>query len=368
MNRENILKLIIITSGLFFLFIFLAIRFLPVYNFIMVEKMIPEYWDKTKYGELYYFNHISHFKEKLPPAKTKFQFKEKHSTLNNSDIIAFGDSYFDFSRNKQFPERLHDKLGVNVHFRKGDDILAYLAKNKYESPEPAILLYERTERWIPLMLDEKPTDDFFVDTRNDFRKKVATIRDKIFYDQSEILYDALLRRSVFTAKMYEAIATLKFDLFNYISPFTPKYYLQDTIPWLFYYDQLNDEPTSFYYHHSDKEISNICNNIDYLSNTLWNKYNIKLVFLPLPAKYTLYHDMLNNHEYNNFIPRLYKCLEEKDILFVKVYEEYMNAEELIFYGTDEHWTEHGVEIAFNKTLEVLKNDPVTNKILSNSPK
>lgn len=335
---------------------------------IMTEKMVPDYWDKTKYGELYYFNHIKHFKEKLPPAKTKFQFKEKHSSLNNSDIIAFGDSYFDFSRNKQFPERLHDELGVNVHFRKGDDILAYLEKNNYNNTEPAVLIYERTERWIPLMLDKQPTDDYHVDNRSDFRKTIANVRNKIFYDQSEILYDALLRRSVFTGKIYETIATLKFDLFNYISPYTPKYYLKDTIPWLFYYDQVNEEPTSFYYQHSDKEIINICNNIDYLSNTLWEKYNIRLVFLPLPAKYTLYHDMINNHEYNNFIPRLYDCLEDKNILHVKVYEEYMNADQLIFYGTDEHWTEHGVKIAFNKTLDVLRNDSIASNILFNTPK
>ncbi|MEZ5072417.1 MAG: hypothetical protein R2751_15995 [Bacteroidales bacterium] len=47
--------------------------------------------------------------------------------------------------------------------------------------------------------------------------------------------------------MYSDIATMKFDAFGYISSTTPVYALDEEEPWIFYHDQLGEEPGSFYY-------------------------------------------------------------------------------------------------------------------------
>ncbi len=365
--KVKLLKALIIILGFFCLYAFLAVRIPFLYNLVLKERVYPNYWDKTKYGELYYFSHINHFKEEnIPPAQTKFQYKPTHSSVNDCDILTFGDSYFDFSRNKQFPERLHDDFDLKVHFYKGDNILSYLESNNYDTTVQRVLLYERTERWIPLILSNK--DNLYSQSSSQEEEKqgiVTRIKDFIFLDNGEKLYDAMLRRSYPTEKIYSAIATVKFDLFKYISKYTPKYYLNDTIPWLFYYDQVNEEPSSFYYKHSEEEMDSICNNIVYLSNILKEKYNIRFVFLPLPAKYTLYHDIINDDEYNNFMQRLYERLDKANILYVDVFNDFARSDELVFYGTDDHWREAGVKIAYNKTIKVLKNDSITSHLLFN---
>jgi hypothetical protein len=360
--NEKLLKGLIYFSGIVCLYAFIAIRSLPLFNLVMNEKMVPYYWDKTRYGELYYFNFIKYFKEKgLPPAKEKFQFTNKQASLNEAKIITFGDSYFDFSRHKQFPERIADTLNVKVYFYHGDFPLVVFAKNKFKNKEPKILLYERVERYIPYAFEKENTPYFSVDTRSKLRKTFANIKDDIFYARTEELLDALLKRSIFTTGIYSFISTLKFDLFKYISPLTPVYCLGKERPWLFYYDQTNGEKTSFYYHHSDSEMNNICDNMADLAGKLKKEYNIRLIYLPLPAKYTLYHNVVNNDEYNNFLPRLYDGLTKRGVEFINVYEDLKNSGDILYYGTDGHWNEKGIRITLNKTLEYFKNDSTLGK-------
>ena len=366
-TKEKILRLFIYLSGIICLYAFIAIRTLPLFNAILKENMKPGYWDKTKYGELYYFNFIRYFKEKgLPPAAEKFQDLNEHASLDNAEMIVFGDSFFDFSRHEQFPERLADTLNVKVHFHHGDYPLAVFAQSNYQNREPKILLYERVERYIPMVFEKENTADYEVDSRTEFRKTIGNIKDKIFYQRSEELFDALLKRSIFTTDIYSLIATLKFDLFNYISPLTPVYSPGKKEPWVFYHDQTNGEKTSFYYQHSENEMDDYCDHMADLADKLKEQYNIRLIYLPLPAKYTLYHGFVNDDKYNHFLPKLYEGLRKRGIEFIEVYEDFKNSDEILFYRTDSHWNEKGIQMAFNKTLEYFKNDSILRKYFKSS--
>ena len=73
--NERVLKYLIFIWGAISLYAFIAIRFEPLFNAVLKEDVVEGYWDKTKYGELYYFSMISHFREKgLPPAQRKFEY------------------------------------------------------------------------------------------------------------------------------------------------------------------------------------------------------------------------------------------------------------------------------------------------------
>ena len=103
MMNERLLKIIIYITGIVCLYAFMAIRIPAMFNAVLKEKIIPEYWENTKYGELYYFNFIRHFRESnLPHHSEKYRFTEKHPTLDEADIYLFGDSFFDFTRTKTF--------------------------------------------------------------------------------------------------------------------------------------------------------------------------------------------------------------------------------------------------------------------------
>ncbi|MBN2612182.1 MAG: hypothetical protein JXB00_11545 [Bacteroidales bacterium] len=361
MKNEKLLKWAIYIAGIACLYAFISIRSLPMFNTLLKEKMVPGYWDKTKYGELYYFSLIRHFREEgMPPAQEKFQFKNKHANLHDAKIITIGDSFFDFSRHEQLPERLSDTLNVGVHFYKNDFPLAYLASNHYTDTTPKIMIYERVERYIPMAFENALYDEFTTNSRPTIRKKAAMIKDLIFYQRSEELFDALLKKSIFTTGIYSCISTLKFDLFEYISPLTPVYSRDKHNGWLFYHDQVNNEKTSFYYNHSNEEINTLCDNMKKLADQLDVKYNIRIVYMPLPAKYTLYHGVVNNDKYNDFLPRLFNGLKKRGVEYIDVYEDYKNSSDTLYYRTDSHWNEKGIEFALTKTLEYFRNDSTFN--------
>lgn len=365
--RKNILKAIIYISGFACLYGLLAIRFLPMYNLVLKEKTVPGYWDKIHYGELYYFNNIRHFREEIPEAKPKFQFSEDHASLEEAEILTFGDSFMDFSRHTQISERIFDSLRIPVFYEYDNNPIRFLREANYNNTEPKILLYTRTERWIPIDFGEDPiTKSINVKDNAPGQNKTKKasllkrgfnkIKNFLFIDRTDELLKAMLQRSYVISDINEFIATLKFDLFGYVSAFTPRYTLEQKTPWLFYIDQTDKEQvTSFYYPHVDEEVADIADNIEKMSSHFRENYNLQMVFVPVPSKYTIYHHLVDpDAQYNNFLPRLYAELDKRQVTYIKLYEAYKASDEYVFYGTDDHWTEAGVNIATEKVLREIE--------------
>lgn len=359
--REKVLKWIVYIAGAACIYAFIAVRYEPLFNVIMWEKFLPEYWENTKYGELYYFNFIRQFREEgLPKYIPKYRHTKKHPKIQDADILTFGDSFFDFSRMVTFPERLGDTLHKKVYYERFFDDhrpLVYLDKYHYVNKTPKLLIYESTERYIPFRFSRPHETKYVPDPRSAFRKKIAGIRDWLFSKSTEVKYNALLTRSIFSTHIYSAIATLKFDAFGYISSQTPLYALGYKDPWLFYWEEVDSTSSQgYYYKLSDEEINTYCDNIADLRSKLKKNYNLDMVFLPIPSKYTIYHKLINNDPYNNFLPRLYEGLARRGVPTIKLYDDYMNATEVLYYGTDTHWNKKGIDIALDKTVAYIENE------------
>jgi hypothetical protein len=363
--KEKLLKWIIYSLGAICLLAFVAVRYEVFFNSFLKEPVVDHYWDKTKYGELYYFSMIRNFREEgLPPSRLKFEYSPKHASVKDCDILTFGDSYFEFSRHKQFPERLADDFHKKVHYVNDDFPLDYLDKNNYHDTVPKLVIFERVERYIPVAFEKPHTwHPIQIETSSKFDKAFTYVRKKIFYEKGEELYDAMLKRSYLTTAVYSLIATVKFDLFGYISKKTPVYKNNGSYSWLFYHDEVNDKRTSFYYKFSQEQIDSICNNMADLSLKLKDNYNMQLVYLPLPAKYTLYHSILNNDAYNNFLPRLFAGLDKRGVKYVQVYDDFKNSQDTLYYRTDEHWRQIGIDLAYKKTLDYLHADTTLSSFL-----
>jgi hypothetical protein len=130
--KEKVLKYTIFITGFICLYVFIAVRFLPMYNTLLVEKLVPGYWDKIKYGELYYFSEIRHFREKdLPAATVKHQFSKNQPPISETEVFAFGDSFFDIVRPVQYPTLLAQALNRKVYFGYNGFPLQHLNKNHY---------------------------------------------------------------------------------------------------------------------------------------------------------------------------------------------------------------------------------------------
>jgi len=254
---------------------------------------------------------------------------------------------------KTFPEKLGDSLNKKVFYARYDYPLRHFAENGFHNHKARILIYESAERYIPTRFLKPHELNPPVDSRSKIRKTAAEIRDKIFLPDDEVRYDLFLTRSYFTYDIYSWLATFKFDVFGYIPATTPKYTLKEKDPWLFYMEEVNDKETSFYYQFSQEQIETICDNIADLAHKLKKYYNLDMIFMAIPSKYTIYHKFLNNDKYNNFLPLLYKGLEKRGICIVKLYEDYITSNEVLYYGTDTHWNEKGLNIALNKTIDLL---------------
>jgi len=356
--NEKLLKALIYIAGIVCLYAFIAIRVPPMFNAILLEKIIPEYWENTKYGELYYFGFVKHFREEgLPDSEEKYRYSEKHPELQDADIIMFGDSFFDFTRMTTFPESYGDATNQRAFYARMDRPLEYFGEQEFSNTEEKVIIFESAERYIPERFVEEHSLVPPSDPRSGIRKKVADARDLIFQDNTDVLYGTLISRSVFTTGLYSASTTAKFDLFKYMTDLTPVYSLEEEMPWLFFHDQLNGEPSSFYYQHSQEEIDNYCDNIADLASKLDEHYKLRMVFMAIPSKYTIYHTLVNEDAYNNFLPRLYAGLELRGIPYIPLYDDFLKAKEegWIYYGSDTHWTQKGLDIALDKTIKVIES-------------
>ncbi|MBN1950906.1 MAG: hypothetical protein JW801_06855 [Bacteroidales bacterium] len=372
---EKALRWILYISGVVCLYAFISIRIpsLVMFNGIILEKFIPEYWENTKWGELYYFSHIRHFQEKgLPPSQTKYRFTDRHPELTKADVLAFGDSFFDFSRMTTYPEQLGDSLDQKVFYARMDLPLEYLKANAYQKGEKKYLIYETAERFLHYRFSYPQNSDPVLADTSGLKKVFFSIRDFFFQEDTELKYSMLLSRSYLTTHAYSAITTLKFDLFRQITMQTPVYSLENNYykdrPWLFGASQLGLEPGGYERVHPEDTILNYCDNIEKLSKDLKEKYNLELVFMIIPSKYTIYHNIagMEDSKYGQFIPRMYDELRKRNIPVIDFYDEMMaqRYEKLLYFGTDTHWTEAGLHIALNETLKVFRSmevhaDPVT---------
>jgi hypothetical protein len=354
--KEKNLLLIIYLLGAVCLFAFLAVRIFPLMNFSLSEKMDVETHDFTKYGDLYYYNCIADFKQDFPVPVRKYRLSEKNPALSDADILTFGDSFFDVSFQKTLPERLSDTLNAKVYSYMTQDPtqanpFCVLNSNDYpKSRQSKYVIYETVERNIHVKF-EKPYEVNCVP--HEIKKSpVSQVRDFIFKHNTEKLYATLLKRGYFVSGIYEFFASLRFNLFGYISPLTAKYSVTQG-PWLFYEKEFGNEAGGFAYQYTDDEIKAYADNILALSRNMKEAYNLDLIFMPIPNKYTIYHEVVDNHKYNNFLPRLYNELDKRDVLYVNLYREFKSSSDILYYGTDTHWNKLGVDKALRLTLEKI---------------
>jgi hypothetical protein len=344
-TKNKILKILIYLSGIFSLFIFIVLRLNnePVY---LMDRKFAESASSFVYGDLYILNLVENFNTATPPVYPSYIKSEKQPKINEADILTFGDSFFaGGARRKHFPERLSDTLHKKVFFMDSSDPLTILNDSNYQNKNAKYLIFEIAERRIPEVFSKKHS----AVSRN--RQYFSSILNIIYPYNLELKYTFLLQRGLVSHFIYKELATFKFNSFGFISSITPAYI--ENPPWLFYYQEINNKSTSFYYKFTDEEIKTICNNRVDLSAQLKEKYNLDLLLLPIPNKYTIYHKLLNNDEYNNFLPRIYAELEKRNVKICEVYDSFMKSNKILYYPTDTHWNDEGVNVTMTELIKTL---------------
>jgi len=346
MNKDKITRYIIYLSGVVCLLLFIIVRTnlsRSMYYILMDNEYIES--KNMNYGDLYYMNFLDNYKTGL---KDVYVHKESNKYTNNADsadIIVFGDSFVNIDLIYAIADTLDRKI---IYFRNYYPFQE-LRDKIHDKTRKRIIIYEIVERNILNYLStEQNSNDF-----NEYHIAISTLYQRLFSKDAEQGYSFILQNSKLSGPMYKRIANYKFDYFGQISSLTPTYIREPK--WLFYYQEINNENTSFYYNYSDDEIRDVVNNIEKLKNGLKEIYNADFVFVPVPNKYTMYHNLLNNDNYNNLLPVIAHNLSLKNIFNIDLYNEFKRADTILYHGTDTHWNKFGVQIAINKIYNYLRN-------------
>lgn len=342
MIKNRITKYLIFFFGIICLFIFITVRFEKSPLFLINSDAA---WDENfgGYGDLYNLNLLDTFKTKVYEKEASFLKSGNKNDINESEVIFFGDSFLGGSASeKTFYERFEDSLKIKTFFSNDDNPLVYLSKVNFIKKNRKFIILEMVERRIIDYFNSPPKLVIKGESLVDIKKFFFPVL-------VEQKYNYLLQKSKLTYNIYKIVNEIKFKEFGFINSATPIYSLNP--PFLFYFQDVDGKNTSFYYNFSDSEIDRICSNLELYKNLFKEKYNLELIFLPIPNKYTIYHKLINNDKYNNLLPVLYNKLKEKRISVIELYYEFIKTNELLYHSTDTHWNTKGENITLNKLIK-----------------
>ena len=278
--KERILKISMAVAFVLCSYMFISIRLNSpaMFNLPLVDPAIPEHEDFTIYGENYYNSGlIKYFREDLPKAGHKFRLSDKNKPPDQADILIFGDSHFDFSRQTSFPERMKDSLNMNIFFHRMEkphkgNALAFLNDAGYKSEKRKLVFYELSERYVISRSDIEYQDVGITSNYNPIYQTLRNIRIKIFNSASNNLYNTFLKKSFLTNYLYSEITTLKFDLFKYMNGQIKDYVIdQKEGSWIFH-----KEPVEFFQRTdiTDSLIEHCAGNILKMQQKFRDNYNL----------------------------------------------------------------------------------------------
>jgi hypothetical protein len=347
--KEKALKIVVFGLGFICLAVFILIRTGDWAKFILSDKY-------DKYSDLYNLSHIQSFREELPAIIDSriedgqyggFRTKPNHSKINDADILTFGDSYFFFPYHTTFSERLSNDLNKKVFVEFERNPFKTLKEQSYKKGKQKFLIYELGERQIASLFMNKVNIDPEIKISKEKKPFFKTLNTQF----AEIRYNKILQQNILTGDLYTKIATLKFKMFGSISEYTPFY--DEKSKFMFYSETVNDKRTSYFYDFKKDEITRIANNIVYLDNQLKELYNLQLVLMPIPSKITIYDYKVDLYQYNNLLPQIYSELKNRGILYVDLYNPYKMSDEILYYATDTHWNEKGIDLALKATINTI---------------
>lgn len=298
--------------------------------------------DIKKYGELYDCCKIATFRIPLPVIEYPHAITDH--PISESEIIFAGDSYF----GKIYGKFFEKNTGVpvfNIWRKPGQSPVEALEELHYiPNGKQKYLVFETAERGIQhgLFKEKNPMTAWEQANQKLKNFTINAAKLEFFVSENQIM-----------SKLIEVRNTFRFLVFKDISRLTPVYSIDP--PMLHFHESVAGNRLI----KTDADIEMIANKIECIAITLQQKYNLKMIFFPIPNKYSLYgYDYTkykyNTHDesYDDFLPKLQKKLEEKSILSLDLYHEFLKSKEPVTEPTHDHWNARGMMLGLNKLIEL----------------
>lgn len=131
--------------------------------------------------------------------------------------------------------------------------------------------------------------------------------------------------------------------------------------WLYYRDSLEDYLGTALL--SERSLFNLAHTLKMTQENL-EKAGVKFVFTVAPNKNSLYGE--NMPYYDSFVVteennlhRLRGYLEEEDVNYADLYEEFRNRPEILYHSRDSHWNNQGAALAGQVIMTALQKEQVS---------
>jgi len=336
----------------FFLFLLLSLFLLIGGMKTSVGKLLIENDETICKGDIYQLCKITKFMEKIPLIKHK---QTKHS-IYDASIITLGDSFFESSlASDKFSVELEKILAIPVfninntgaYFLSQVDMpLAFFETIKFVKGQRKILVLETVERYS---IDRAKKYNRSPNAKSTVKVSNENSVKKIF-NVSGIEY--FYKNNLVTGRIYSLIQNIRFDLLG-ITDASCTYFRQT--PDNIYLREDIDFNRS---RKDDQTITEIVDYIARLSETLKDKYNIQLVYVIIPNKYSLYSSRIGE-KYDNYIPRVVSELTKRHVIAVDIftaYSQYMSdyPRVQLYFNGDTHYNNTGKRIVLQEVSKAIR--------------
>ena len=347
-------------SFLFALFVLLGASFKEAGRIFLYQ----EYPEGFAAGDLFDFSLLEDFKGKFRLIKG-----ETNGQLETADVITFGDSFFDCdSDSPLFAKELEERLGLPIYNRSTlmhTDVdvdvnpMAFLKSMNYRKGKRRILILEHVERHSMVnifALDSSPMED--VDKEDEILTFHSlndwVVKHLIVLNNGNKDFDYYFRRNILTYPLTKWIANFRFKFLGEFDSNIGNYSLSHRM--LFYSGDLGFN----YAHKSERILDLMATILSEFSQKLKQAYNIDLVYVVIPNKYSIYNDFVRPYFYDNYITQISEKLRAKGVPFIDLYSVYMNYRStddsrLLYFPSDTHFTPFGKGLLVEAAIKELKN-------------
>ncbi|MBU3205238.1 alginate O-acetyltransferase AlgX-related protein [Clostridium algidicarnis] len=379
LKRNNKVSLIKRTF-LCFIIVFAFISVLSVKFNKIGTKLLDLNNGDYYYGDLYELSKLNDFKDKIPVDKKKLD----DISIYDSDIITMGDSFLEANLGSAtLPYLLNEAISKKVYHLSRNDFLKYndnpitfLKSIDYKKGDKKYLVLETVERYAlersvsyveaintPSTVYETggtKSLDTALNVSNSSSAGISPIKNHSYkniiakikgaFDSNKFDY------FFYNNKLFSPIDKLnknfRFKLLDEVEKTTPKYSTDPGM--LFYVEDVNFNNLDI----QSEPINMFANNIARLQDTLLEDYNIELIFVLIPTKYSIYGKYTKDYKlYNDFIPRSYKELNKHNINTFDTYNLFINEDsiedDLLYYKGDSHFTPRGKNLVLKHILALF---------------
>lgn len=309
-----------------------------------------------QYGDLYRLSKVLRFKPGSPLPTGSLANQDSIDAGSGAapakNLLFIGDSFgFCDWGHGPLHRQLSEKMGQNFFSVYNNNHTAIwrdpysLLVSRADSSQPRVMVFQIAERLIttrflaPESASASPLPAPPAGKLKQFRAAM--------FEGTEAKHEMILKHCAITSPLLEIWNSAMFEGFGKLPKDTPVCSVRP--PMLFYRDEIECFGTK----HGDDMIASLVANISHFDRELWERFHCRLVFLPIPNKFTVYSKWVDERSYDQFLPRLCGALQEKGVNTVNLLPRFRDEKQLLYWPTDTHWNNEGIKLATEETLRVI---------------